>query len=194
MESPPFPPEELPGLVLAQSKPSDSCSLWVYKISPDTIVKVRQVAVHPRGTSGYLIMEYIDGETLKSAWDRLTLFSKLYIALDATQLCLPSYVTCGGRDGKLYILDWQESGFYPAWFEYVGMRSDKHFSSRLWDLLVPWISHTVFPLARTRTKTQDTLEEICDSPVHAPGKVEPFAKPKERRDILPNLTYGCWRR
>ncbi|KAG0706506.1 hypothetical protein DFH29DRAFT_154246 [Suillus ampliporus] len=47
------------------------------------------------------------------------------------------------RDGKLYVLDWHRSGFYPAWFEYASMRSDLHFKSRLWDFLIPFISHTI---------------------------------------------------
>ncbi|KAG0705794.1 hypothetical protein DFH29DRAFT_996449 [Suillus ampliporus] len=36
-----------------------------------------------------------------------------------------------GRDVKVYMVDWEGSGFYPSWFEYVDMRSDEHFKSRL---------------------------------------------------------------
>ncbi|KIJ11079.1 hypothetical protein PAXINDRAFT_101804 [Paxillus involutus ATCC 200175] len=106
MESPPFSPEELPDLVHARRRPSDPHWLRVYKISPDTVAKahissdeaiteafnlsmirtmttipvpkLRQVVRHPRGT--YLVMEYIDEETLDTAWGRLTIFSKLRIA------------------------------------------------------------------------------------------------------------------
>ncbi|KAG1808449.1 uncharacterized protein BJ212DRAFT_1280898, partial [Suillus subaureus] len=46
-----------------------------------------------------------------------------------------------GRDGKLYLLDWHRSGFFPAWFEYAAMVSNQHFESLLWDILVPWVSH-----------------------------------------------------
>ncbi|KAG1724316.1 uncharacterized protein EDB91DRAFT_142745 [Suillus paluster] len=52
------------------------------------------------------------------------------------------------RDSTLYVLDWHRSGFYPAWFEYASKRCDVHFKSCLWDLLIPFISHTIS--SRTR--------------------------------------------
>ncbi|KIK89805.1 hypothetical protein PAXRUDRAFT_831751 [Paxillus rubicundulus Ve08.2h10] len=250
MESPLFSPGELPDLVHAHKQPSDPDWLRVYKISPDTIVKehlsldeaitealnlsmigtmttipvpkLRQIARHRKGS--YLIMEYIEGETLDTAWSRLTLFAKLHIAwtlrgyvrqlrrlrrtvpgtlngapsigclfteygagpfasyhdftawynhkLDVSQrmkkapIDAPRFDTSWpvvfthmdlcprnillARDGTLYVLDWQRSGFYPAWFEYIAMLSDVHFKSPLWDLLTPWISHTVFSPTRKR--------------------------------------------
>jgi aminoglycoside phosphotransferase (APT) family kinase protein len=216
----------------------------VYKVSPDTMVKphihaheaitealnlsmlrtmttipvpeVRQVVVNASSTATYLVMEYIDGETLASCWHRLSLLSKLRIAwtlrgyvgqlrrlrravpgtLDGAQCTGPLFTDYGagpfaaydelttwlnhklhvsqrmkhapldaplfdnswplvfthqdlcprniilGHDGKVYLLDWETSGFYPAWFEYVGMRSDEHFNSSSWSLLIPWISHS----------------------------------------------------
>ncbi|KAH7884140.1 kinase-like domain-containing protein [Phlebopus sp. FC_14] len=255
IESPPFSPEEVSKLVKEKSRPSDPDWLRVYKIAPDTIAKtywstdeaisealnlsmittmttipvpkVQEIAVNPKTAMTYLVMEYIDGQTLDSCWDRLTLLSKLRIAwtlrsyvaqLRRLQRTVPGTLngsSCTGplfteygagpfasydemtawfnhkldvsqrmkqaplnaprfdnlwplvfthwdlcprnvllaRDGKVYVLDWQRSGFYPAWFEYVGMLSDEHFKSRLWDFLIPWISHTVFPWTRKRILT-----------------------------------------
>ncbi|KAG2097791.1 hypothetical protein BD769DRAFT_1700845 [Suillus cothurnatus] len=48
-----------------------------------------------------------------------------------------------GRDGRVYVLDWEVSGFYPAWFEYASMVSTHRSESPLWDFLIPWISHTI---------------------------------------------------
>lgn len=180
------------------------------------VPQVRQVVVNASSNT-YIIMEYVDGETLASCWHRLSLLSKLRIAwtlrgyvgqlrrlrrsvpgtldgaactgllftdygagpftsydemtawfnhkLDVSQrmkhappdaprfdnswplvfthqdLCPRNIMLA--RDGKVYMVDWEGSGFYPSWFEYVGMRSDVHFKSRLWDILIPWISHSV---------------------------------------------------
>ena len=56
-----------------------------------------------------------------------------------------------GDDGRLYLLDWSMSGFYPPWFEYVNWKwfhYRKHLndvididnSDWLWVLLVPFMS------------------------------------------------------
>ncbi|KAG1839638.1 kinase-like domain-containing protein [Suillus subalutaceus] len=250
MESPRFSYEEI--FMLIRSAPSYPSEIMVYKITADTIVKVHvsadevvtealnlsmiktmttipvpeviEVVVNTKNAVHYLVMEYLDGQTLDSCWNSLTLFSKLRIAwilrsyvaqlrrlrrtvpgtLDGTSCTGPLFTDYGagpfvsydhltawfnhkldvsqrmkkapldaprfdnfspvvfthqdlcprnillGRDGKLYVLDWHKSGFYPAWFEYAGMVPDYHLKSPLWDLLVPWISHTVSIRTRKR--------------------------------------------
>ncbi|KAJ3778630.1 kinase-like domain-containing protein [Lentinula raphanica] len=55
-----------------------------------------------------------------------------------------------GEDGRLWMIDWGLSGFYPPWFEYVAMmrQSDleKHLGSycRYWDILIPFICGPYF--------------------------------------------------
>ncbi|KAG1741334.1 kinase-like domain-containing protein [Suillus lakei] len=190
----------------------------VHKIAPDTVAKVhlytheaitealnlsmlrsmttipvpevRQVVVNASSNT-YIVMEYIDGETLASCWDRLSLLSKLRIAwtlrgyigqlrrlrrsvpgtLDGVACTGPIFTDYGAgpftsydemttwlnhkldvaqqmkrapldaprfdnswplvfthqdlcprnimlaRDGKVYMVDWEGSGFYPSWFE-----------------------------------------------------------------------------
>lgn len=254
-----FSPEEISTLVRLVS--SDLSEIMVYKIAADTIVKahvsadeaitealnlsmirtmttipvpeVREVVVNAGTAVNYLVMKYLDGRTLDSCWNSITLFSKLRIAwtlrsyvaqlrrlrrtipgtingtvctgllftdfgagpfesyddltawfnhkLDVSQrmkkapldaprfdnswpvvfthqdLCPRNILL--GHDGKLYVLDWHRSGFYPAWFEYAGMVFDQHFKSPLWNLLVPWISHTIF--IRTRNRIAEYMRNIA---------------------------------
>ena len=57
-----------------------------------------------------------------------------------------------GDDGRLHLVDWGMSGFYPAWFEYVNWRywlwqgfsreaAELERNDRLWNLLIPFIAH-----------------------------------------------------
>jgi aminoglycoside phosphotransferase (APT) family kinase protein len=188
------------------------------------VPEVREVVVSTGSAVHYLVMEYIDGQTLDSCWNSLTLFSKLRIAwtlrsyvaqlrrlrrtvpgtLDKTLCTEPLFTEDGagpfvsyddmtawfnhkldvsqrmkkapldaprfdnlspvvfthqdlcprnillGRNGKVYVLDWEVSGFYPAWFEYASMVSTHRSESPLWDFLIPWISHTISIRARKR--------------------------------------------
>lgn len=91
-----------------RSLPRDPSGIIVHKITADIIVKVhvftdavitealnlsmiktmttipvpevREVVVSTGSAVHYLVMEYIDGQTLDSCWNSLTLFSKLRIA------------------------------------------------------------------------------------------------------------------
>lgn len=45
-----------------------------------------------------------------------------------------------GDDGKVYILDWAWSGFYPQWLEYACMRQAADPEPRLWQWLMPFIA------------------------------------------------------
>ena len=60
-----------------------------------------------------------------------------------------------GDDGKVYLLDWALSGFYPPWFEYVNWRywlwqgfsaeaAEVDRTDYLWNLLIPVITHGPF--------------------------------------------------
>ncbi|KAI0833552.1 kinase-like domain-containing protein [Trametes gibbosa] len=54
-----------------------------------------------------------------------------------------------GDDGRLWILDWGVAGFYPPWFEFVGLRKHNRFerdmkrdtAGWLWRLSIPFICH-----------------------------------------------------
>ena len=56
-----------------------------------------------------------------------------------------------GDDGRLYLIDWDLSGFYPPWFEYVNWRfwvwiglggegGKLDRTDRLWNILIPFIT------------------------------------------------------
>jgi aminoglycoside phosphotransferase (APT) family kinase protein len=51
-----------------------------------------------------------------------------------------------GRDGRIWLVDWGQSGFYPRWFEYVSMvyaaENDKAPDS--WNRLIPFIVDPLF--------------------------------------------------
>ena len=60
-----------------------------------------------------------------------------------------------GDDGKVYLIDWAYSGFYPPWFEYVNWRywlwqgfsaeaAEVDRTDYLWNLLIPIITHGPF--------------------------------------------------
>ncbi|KAG2030069.1 hypothetical protein BDR03DRAFT_906265, partial [Suillus americanus] len=106
MEFPRFSYEEISMLI--RSVPSYPSEIMVYKITADAIVKlhvsadevvtealnlsmiktmttipvpeVKEVVVNTKTAVNYLLMEYLDGQTLDSCWNSLTLFSKLRIA------------------------------------------------------------------------------------------------------------------
>jgi thiamine kinase-like enzyme len=44
-----------------------------------------------------------------------------------------------GCDGKLWLVDWEWSGFYPPWFEYIAMMSaaDNDRAERSWWKHIP---------------------------------------------------------
>jgi thiamine kinase-like enzyme len=47
-----------------------------------------------------------------------------------------------GRDGKLWLVDWEWSGFYPPWFEYIAMMSaaDSDQAERSWWKHIPLVT------------------------------------------------------
>jgi phosphotransferase family enzyme len=51
-----------------------------------------------------------------------------------------------GRDGRIWLVDWDWSGFFPPWFEYVSMvyaaENDKAPGS--WNYLIPFIADPLF--------------------------------------------------
>jgi len=51
-----------------------------------------------------------------------------------------------GRDGRIWLVDWARSGFFPPWFEYVSMvyaaENDKAPGS--WNYLIPFIADPLF--------------------------------------------------
>ncbi|KAI6046770.1 kinase-like domain-containing protein [Pisolithus marmoratus] len=55
-----------------------------------------------------------------------------------------------GKDGRLWIVDWAWSGYYPPWFEYVAMQrqaEDRRISGtddKLWKTLIPFICGPYF--------------------------------------------------
>ena len=60
-----------------------------------------------------------------------------------------------GDDGRVYLIDWALSGFYPPWFEYVNWRywlwqgfseeaTEVDRTDYLWNLLIPIITHGPF--------------------------------------------------
>ncbi|KAJ3811126.1 kinase-like domain-containing protein [Lentinula aff. lateritia] len=55
-----------------------------------------------------------------------------------------------GEDGRLWIIDWAWSGYYPPWFEYVAMsrqlENEEVIGSdhKYWDLLIPFVCGPYF--------------------------------------------------
>ena len=51
-----------------------------------------------------------------------------------------------GKDGKIWLVDWGMSGFYPPWFEHVTMvyATERCTTSVSWNLLTPFITDPFF--------------------------------------------------
>lgn len=46
-----------------------------------------------------------------------------------------------GRDGKVWLMDWGASGFYPQWFEYANMRAYEDREQHM-----PWLWRWCIPV------------------------------------------------
>ncbi|KNZ77230.1 hypothetical protein J132_06225 [Termitomyces sp. J132] len=55
-----------------------------------------------------------------------------------------------GEDGRLWLIDWGWSGYYPQWFEYIAMQRQNEFKrvsgtdDKFWKLLIPFITGPYF--------------------------------------------------
>jgi hypothetical protein len=51
-----------------------------------------------------------------------------------------------GKDGKIWLVDWGMSGFYPLWFEHVTMvyAAERCTTSVSWNHLIPFITDPLF--------------------------------------------------
>ena len=51
-----------------------------------------------------------------------------------------------GSDGRLWLVDWGMSGFYPPWFEYVSMvyAAENYRQPDSWNRLIPFIADPLF--------------------------------------------------
>ncbi|KAH9830527.1 kinase-like domain-containing protein [Rhodofomes roseus] len=56
-----------------------------------------------------------------------------------------------GDDGRLWVIDWGDAGFYPPWFEYLSMKLQSeneetvmHRKEHFWDLMIPFICGPYF--------------------------------------------------
>ena len=51
-----------------------------------------------------------------------------------------------GRDGRIWLVDWGLSGFYPRWFEYVSMvyTAESDGAPDSWNRLIPFIADPLF--------------------------------------------------
>ncbi len=45
-----------------------------------------------------------------------------------------------GKDGRVWIVDWDGSGFYPEWFEYMSMSFAEQEGPTSWQLCIPFIA------------------------------------------------------
>ena len=180
------------------------------------VPNVRQLVVSPAQfglENTYIVMDYIEGETLDECWSKLGFLTKLKVVwklrnyvsqlkrvratipgpVDGSE-CIGFYFTETGagpfstyedmiawfnhklevnkrwkqpppharsfdtswplvfthqdlcprniilsKDGTLYIVDWAWAGFYPAWFEYAGMRRYDNLPAS-WRFFIPFIS------------------------------------------------------
>jgi hypothetical protein len=54
------------------------------------------------------------------------------------------------EDGRLWIIDWAWTGYYPVWFEYVTMidrvenEEMRGFQDRFWELMIPFVCGPFF--------------------------------------------------
>jgi hypothetical protein len=51
-----------------------------------------------------------------------------------------------GRDGRIWLVDWGRSGFYPWWFEYVSTvyAAENDMAPDSWNRLIPFIADPLF--------------------------------------------------
>ena len=51
-----------------------------------------------------------------------------------------------GRDGRIWLVDWGWSGFYPPWFEYISMvyAAENDTAPDSWNRLIPFITDPLF--------------------------------------------------
>jgi hypothetical protein len=51
-----------------------------------------------------------------------------------------------GRDGRIWLVDWSVSGFYPPWFEYVLMvyAAENDVAPDSWNHLIPFVADPLF--------------------------------------------------
>jgi hypothetical protein len=61
-----------------------------------------------------------------------------------------------GRDGRIWVSNWNLSGFYPQWFEYVSTvyAAKRDNAPDLWNYLIPFIADPYFK----HVKWMDTLK------------------------------------
>ena len=59
-------------------------------------------------------------------------------------LCMRNIIL--GKDGRIWLVDWSLSGFYPWWFEYVSMvyAAERSRAPDSWNRLVPFIGDPLF--------------------------------------------------
>jgi hypothetical protein len=56
-------------------------------------------------------------------------------------------------NGQLWIVDWNCAGFYPTWFEYLGMRfGSRYVEPRSWKIATNFIVEPSFEMARWMSK------------------------------------------
>lgn len=53
-------------------------------------------------------------------------------------------------DGQLWIVDWSGAGFYPVWFEYLGMRytARRDLAPLSWKLAIKFMAEPYFEMER----------------------------------------------
>ncbi|KAJ3889568.1 kinase-like domain-containing protein [Lentinula edodes] len=68
-----------------------------------------------------------------------------------------------GSEGRLWMIDWGWSGFYPPWFEYMSMREQAEneilngFQDRLWELAIPFCCGIYFRQEQWMARTGPAL-------------------------------------
>jgi hypothetical protein len=65
-----------------------------------------------------------------------------------------------GRDGRIWLLNWNSSVFYPQWFEYVSTvyAAKRDRAPDSWNYLIPFIADPYFK----HMKWMDTLKPFLD--------------------------------
>jgi aminoglycoside phosphotransferase (APT) family kinase protein len=64
-----------------------------------------------------------------------------------------------GRDGRVWLVDWGLSGFYPPWFEYVSMvyAAERDGAPESWNRLIPLIGDPLFEHMRWMDRIVEAL-------------------------------------
>jgi hypothetical protein len=66
-----------------------------------------------------------------------------------------------GKDGKIWLVGWDRSGFYPRWFEYLSTVSIATDAPDSWNRFIPLIADPFFKVPDVDGPTWGCFGSVC---------------------------------